>query len=113
MYSVTQEKWEQFPASVQMQHIAVELARASKAAVCGEHERAHGAHERALALIDASIADDKHTEKRTLYELRDAVASLYAGEDTAAVSRALAGYLLQLGNVNNAQLLNSNASIRD
>jgi len=96
MYNVDQKKWNQYAPEVQLKNIAAELSRASHASM---HPNTSGvgwaqnAYERAIGLIDASIADTKWKDKHMLYELRDAVASLYAGQDNPAVSRLISSYL--------------------
>src|SRR3989338_2886797 len=96
MYSVDKKKWNQYATEVQLKNIAAELSRASHASIYPGKSGAwwaQDAYERAISLIDASIADAKWKDKHMLYELRDAVASLYAGQDNPAVSRLISSYL--------------------
>lgn len=97
-YNVDYKKWQNFPPEIQMQNIAAELSRASSAGLYAnveKKEQAQGAYERALALIDASIADPQWKEKRRLYELRDAIAALYVGYGDPALSRFICSELMQ------------------
>ena len=97
-YKVDHSKWHNFPAAAQLQNIAAELSRAAHAGLFNiEEKRVQeiSAYERALALIDASIADPQWKEKRRLYELRDAVAALYVGHGDPALSRFICSELVQ------------------
>lgn len=97
-YSVDHKKWHRFLPETQLQNIAAELSRASSAGLyenAEKKEQEKGAYERALALIDASIADPQWKEKRRLYELRDAIAALYAGHGDPALSRFICSELIQ------------------
>lgn len=86
MYKVEQEKWNRFPFDVQLKNIAAELARASSAGLRGDREKENGAYLRAISLIDASIADPKLEDKKSLYELRDTVSAAYAEKVNPAIS---------------------------
>lgn len=100
MYTPNQTAWEQFSKQVQLVNIAAELVRATKAG--SREDQTHrdakvtGAYERALALIDASLADPKwRDERKRLYTLRNAIASLYVGIPGAAISNYISEQLLQ------------------
>ena len=86
-YKVDQEKWNKFPADVQLKHIAAELSRATSASLHDDNEWASGAYERAITMIDASLEDPQWRDKGLLYRLRDAVAALYIGRVDPAISR--------------------------
>ncbi len=98
MYKVDQTKWQEFPAEVQMKNIAVEISRATEAALHSEKsdkEWIKAAYERALILIDACLDDPKREDKKALYDLRDAVAALYAGDVDPAVAKFIQNKLLE------------------
>ena len=86
-YKVNQEKWQEFSKDAQLKNIAAELSRATQASLCGEEKWVSGAYERAISMIDASLEDPQWAEKDLLYQLRDAVAALYAGKPDPAISR--------------------------
>ncbi|PIP73680.1 MAG: hypothetical protein COW88_01190 [Candidatus Lloydbacteria bacterium CG22_combo_CG10-13_8_21_14_all_47_15] len=91
-YKVDQEKWRMFSKEIQLKNIAAELSRAAQSGLRDASDVSGwgaGAYERAISLIDASIADTKWEEKRFLYQLRDAVASLYVSMAHPAVSNFL------------------------
>lgn len=95
-YTVDQKKWEQFPWQAQMQNIAAELARVTSAQLHGQDAGwISQGFERALAMIDASIDDPQWKQKRFLFQLRDAVASLYAQPTDPAISRFIMNQLLE------------------
>ena len=98
MYKVNQEKWNQFSVNIQLKNIAAEIARATQAALYDKKEnkeRIDGSYERAISLIDASLADPKTKEKNALYKLRDAIAALYVSDTDPAVSRLLYSQILE------------------
>ena len=98
MYKVDQEKWNRFSPQLQLQHIAVELARAAQAGLReGNEEKrwTEEAYERALSLVDACLAEPQLKDRMLLYQLRDALAALYAGDRNPAVSRFISSYLLE------------------
>lgn len=100
MYKVNQEKWNNFSADAQLKNIVAELARATQAALHGKkenQERINGAYERAISLVDASLADPKIKDKRSFYRLRDAVAALYVSDVDPAVSRFICSQILEKG----------------
>jgi len=79
MYKVDEKKWKNFSADTQLKNIAVELSRATNSVLHQKDESfAKSSLERAISLIDASISDPKWNDKSFLYQLRDAVASLYS-----------------------------------
>lgn len=89
MYKVDQKKWENFSKSIQLKNIAVEMARATKAALFKKEDTdwLRGAYERAMAMTDASLNDPKWTSKSYLYELRNAIASLYVENINPSLSQ--------------------------
>ena len=98
MYKVDQEKWNRFPVNIQLKNIAAELARATQAALYNKkenRERINGAYERAITLIDASLSDLKIRDKNPLYQLRDAVAALYASDANPALCRFVYNQILE------------------
>lgn len=98
MYKVDEEKWRQFSLDTQLKNIAAELSRASHASLYNSEskkEQAVSAHERALALIDVSLSCAKTEDRDFLYQLRDAVASLYAGEADPAIGRFISSQLVR------------------
>ena len=98
MYKVDQEKWNRFSPQLQLQHIAAELARATQAGLReGNEERrwVEEAYERALSLVDACLDEPQLKDRMLLYQLRDAIAALYAGDRNPAVSRFISSYLLE------------------
>ncbi len=90
-YSVDEQKWRAFSTDTQLKNIAAEFSRAAHAGAGmskEQKEQEKGAYERAIALIDATIADPQWKNSNSvLYRLRDAAASLYAHGGDAAVSR--------------------------
>lgn len=98
-YNVDREKWQRFPPEVQLQNIATELTRAAHALLLDTPQRraqARGAYERALALLDASLADPQWKKRERLYELRDAISALYVGEEgPAALSRLISAEIMR------------------
>lgn len=82
MYKVDQKKWEKFSKSEQLRNIAAEMTRATQTALHKKEniDWINGAYERAISMIDSSINDSKWKNKNYLYKLRNAIASLYAGE---------------------------------
>ena len=97
-YSVDEQKWRAFPADMQLKNIAAEFSRAAHAGAGiskEQKEQEKGAYERAIALIDAAIADPQWEKGRMfLYRLRDVAGSLYARGGDAAVSRFVGAELL-------------------
>lgn len=91
MYKTDQKKWENFSRNVQLKNIAAEIARATQSALYKKEDSDwfKGAYERAISMIDASLSDVKWQDKNFLYELRDAIASLYVGETDPSLSRFL------------------------
>lgn len=79
---------------MQMRHIATELTRATSAGARKQADLEQEALERALVLVDASLADPKWTDKKVLYRLRDALAALYGKHADPALSRYIAEALL-------------------
>ncbi len=99
MYKPNQQAWEAFPKDVQLGNISAEMVRATKAAQREDRQvrdpKVTGAYERALALIDATIMDPKWSDDRKkLYTLRDAIASLYVGNAGPALSNYICTQLL-------------------
>ena len=89
---------EEFARDAQLKNIASEFAHAPSA---GLRAVDHGhvlwqeqAYERALALIDASLDDPKWQDQTLLYELRDAVAALFAEHSNPALCRLVMSYVL-------------------
>ena len=98
MYKVDQKKWNKFSANIQLKNIAAELARATQAALYNKKENQqwiNGAYERAITLIDASLADSKQKDKNLLYQLRDVVAALYVGNADPAIGRFVCNQILE------------------
>lgn len=98
-YSVDMEQWFAFSADTQLKNIAVEFRRATRAGLGTTREQKEqeiGAYERAISLIDATIADPKWDKTRgNLYRLRDVASSLYSRGGDPAVSRFLETVLLR------------------
>jgi hypothetical protein len=94
MYKVDQEKWNQFPANMQLKNIAAEIARVKSAGLRGDKEKENNAYLRAISLIDASIADTKQQDRKFLYELRDTVSASYAGNVNPAISNFIYNQIL-------------------
>ena len=98
-YSVDEQKWRAFPANVQLKNIAAEFSRAAHAGAGmskEQKEQEKGAYERAIALIDATIADPQwEKDGAILYRLRDVAASLYVRGGGSAVSRFIGAELLR------------------
>jgi len=98
MYKIDREKWNRFSPQIQLQHIAVELGRAAQAGLReGNEERrwTEEAYERALVMIDACLDEPQLKERILMYQLRDAIAALYAGDRNPAISRFISFYLLE------------------
>lgn len=93
-YKVDRKRWNTFTPKLQLQHIAIELARATKASLRDNKEWRGGAYERAISLIDASIESPLWKRKKFLYQLRDATAALYVGKEDAAISNFIFTQLL-------------------
>ncbi|MBI3019980.1 MAG: hypothetical protein HYY60_01490 [Parcubacteria group bacterium] len=98
-YSVDEQKWRAFSTDMQLKNIAAEFSRAAHAGGGmneEQKEQEKGAYERAIALIDAAIADPQWgKDGALLYRLRDAAASLYARGGDVAVSRFIGMELLR------------------
>jgi len=77
-----------------MRNIAGELTRATVAGARGQEDLEQEALERSLILVDASLADPKWIDKKSLYRLRDAISALYAKHSDPALSRYIAQVLL-------------------
>lgn len=98
-YKVDQKKWNQFSKDTQLKHIAAELSRATQASLRGNSDWVAGAYERAISMIDASLDDPRWKDKKLLYQLRDAIAALYAGQPDAAISNFIYTQILEKGGV--------------
>jgi hypothetical protein len=94
MYKVDQEKWNQFPANIQLKNIAAEIARVKSAGLRCDKEKENNAYLRAISLIDASISDPKHIDKKFLYNLRDVVSATYAEKSNPAISNFIYNQIL-------------------
>lgn len=80
---------------MRLRHIATELKRAEKASERNEADKLIGAYERILDMLDATIEDKNWEDKKNIFALRDAVATLYSGENHSALSRFFAASLLK------------------
>jgi hypothetical protein len=96
MYKVDKEKWNKFPADIQLKNIATELSRATQATLHNDEEKRSGAYLRAISLIDASIEDPKWQDRKMLYRLRDSISALYIGNADPAISNFICQQLLIL-----------------
>lgn len=98
-YKVDQEKWNRFSKSVQLKHIAAELSRATEASLRGNMDWIDGAYERAISMIDASLDDPQWKDRGLLYQLRDAIAALYAKKLDPAINRFIYTQIFEKGEV--------------
>lgn len=96
-YKVDQEKWNKFSKDIQLNHIAVELSRATQASLHGNNDWRDGAYERAISMIDASLDDPKWEDKKSLYRMRDALAALYVGKLDPAISNFIYMQIFEKG----------------
>jgi len=94
LYKVDQKKWQEFSKDAQLKNIAAEISRATHASLRGEEELVNGAYERAISMIDASLEDPRWADKSLFYELRDAIAALYARKVDPAISNFIYSQLL-------------------
>jgi len=72
------ERWATFPASKQVLMIGTELMRGQRWQELGDDEEARRSSERALELIDLTVADNRWRGKRvSLLRLRESLAEAY------------------------------------
>jgi len=80
--ALTGERWSQFTLDQQILMIGNEMNRASKLLEPGERERLRNCYERALRLLDLTVAvNSKSTLRRELLRWRDLIAALYIARE--------------------------------
>ena len=93
---LTKERWAEFDSARRILMIGNELHRASKWGAPEHVERRRSAQERALALIDLTVAvETAPTFLRELLRLRDCVAASYIRHSDAPSDRELLRALLR------------------
>ncbi len=93
--AISREKWFAMSKEIRLRHMATELKRAEKASERKEKDMLAGAYERILDMLDATVEDKNWGDKKDIFALRDAIATLYSGENHSALSRFFASSLLK------------------
>lgn len=84
---MTQERWQKLSPHDQLRNIAAEIERARVSDEGGDADLFRSALERALELVDLSLADPRwRHDALKLFVLRNEVARRYAGESREGMS---------------------------
>ncbi len=76
-------RWQTFSLAMQLANVGSEVGRACHAVAAGDNKRKERCLDRALELLDLTIADPKHRMRlRELCRLREVICDYFFGENT-------------------------------
>ena len=84
---ISRQKWQQFSLGQQLGHVASEISRARHWQEEGNDTSRNLALERALELLDLTIADDRFRNRlKEILRLREVICDWYSGEKNYPIS---------------------------
>ncbi|MBI1934462.1 hypothetical protein HYS30_02230 [Candidatus Peregrinibacteria bacterium] len=76
-------RWRTFSLAMQLANVGSEVGRACSASAAGEEKKKERCLDRALELLDLTIADPKHRKRlKEICRLREVICDYFFGENT-------------------------------